>query len=89
MINEKVNPVAEIIDPVERLTHFMKKKGWLDEEWIASVKEESAKEVDLAVEELEAYPPADPSVIFDYVFETPTWTIQEQKEKLLAHRRGE
>ncbi len=76
-------------DPVERLTHFMKKKGWLDEEWIASVKEESAKEVDLAVEELEAYPPADPSVIFDYVFETPTWTIQEQKEKLLAHRRGE
>ncbi|WP_064094321.1 pyruvate dehydrogenase (acetyl-transferring) E1 component subunit alpha [Rossellomorea aquimaris] len=76
-------------DPVDRLTNFMEKQGWLDEEWVTSVKEECAKEVDLAVEELEAYPPADPSVIFDYVFATPTWTIQEQKEKLLEHRRGE
>jgi 2-oxoisovalerate dehydrogenase E1 component alpha subunit len=44
--------------------------------------------VDLAVEELEAYPAADPSVIFDYVFEIPTWTIQEQKEKLLKSLGG-
>ncbi len=54
-----------------------------------SVQKECAKEVDLAVEELEAYPVADPSLIFDYVFATPTWTIQEQKEKLLEQLRGE
>ncbi|MFC7786194.1 MULTISPECIES: pyruvate dehydrogenase (acetyl-transferring) E1 component subunit alpha [unclassified Rossellomorea] len=76
-------------DPVDRLTRFMKHKGWIDEEWMTSVQKECAKEVDLAVEELEAYPAADPSVIFDYVFATPTWTIQEQKEKLLELLRGE
>ncbi|XXM74410.1 pyruvate dehydrogenase (acetyl-transferring) E1 component subunit alpha [Lysinibacillus sphaericus] len=75
-------------DPVDRLVKFMELKGWVDEEWMESVRNECTKEVDLAVAELEAYPAADPSVIFDYVFEKPTWTIQEQKEKLLKSMGG-
>jgi 2-oxoisovalerate dehydrogenase E1 component alpha subunit len=75
-------------DPIDRLMKFMTKKGWTDKEWMDSVEKECSKEVDLAVEELESYPSADPSVIFDYVFETPTWTIREQKEKLLKSMGG-
>ncbi|MGM0846129.1 MAG: pyruvate dehydrogenase (acetyl-transferring) E1 component subunit alpha [Bacillota bacterium] len=76
-------------DPLDRLQRFMDKQGWWDQEWADSVQKECAAEIDQAVEELESYPEADPAVIFDYVFEKPTWTISEQKDLLLGQLRGE
>ncbi|WP_421383837.1 pyruvate dehydrogenase (acetyl-transferring) E1 component subunit alpha [Bacillus salacetis] len=76
-------------DPIARLKRFMEKQGWWDQEWADSAAKEYTAEVDQAVEELESYPEADPSVIFDYVFEEPTWTISEQKDLLLQQLRGE
>jgi 2-oxoisovalerate dehydrogenase E1 component alpha subunit len=75
-------------DPIDRLQRYMEKKGWCDEEWLDSVKLEVAKEVDAAVADLEQYPEPDPSLIFDHVFETPTWPVLQQKERLLSHLKG-
>ncbi|MCP3738373.1 pyruvate dehydrogenase (acetyl-transferring) E1 component subunit alpha [Rossellomorea sp. BNER] len=76
-------------DPILRLEKLMKRQGWFDEEWADSVKKESIHEVEKAVEEMESFEEADPKVIFDYVFEKPTWTIQQQRDLLLQQQRGE
>ncbi|EDL65291.1 pyruvate dehydrogenase E1 (lipoamide) alpha subunit [Bacillus sp. SG-1] len=76
-------------DPIARLQRYMERQGWWDQEWADSVQKEYTAEMDQAVEELESYPEADPKVIFDYVFEKPTWTISEQKDLLLQQLRGE
>ncbi|WP_335869607.1 pyruvate dehydrogenase (acetyl-transferring) E1 component subunit alpha [Bacillus sp. 2205SS5-2] len=75
-------------DPILRLEKFMKVQGWFDELWVDSVKERATSEIEQAVKEMEEYPSADPSLIFDYVFSEPTWTITEQKDKLLKHLEG-
>ncbi|WP_345239257.1 pyruvate dehydrogenase (acetyl-transferring) E1 component subunit alpha [Pontibacillus salipaludis] len=77
-------------DPVARLELYMKQAGIWDEEWVTGIKEEVAQEIDLAIEDMENIPPADVNVIFDYVFESPTWTIEKQKKDYVAHmERGD
>jgi 2-oxoisovalerate dehydrogenase E1 component alpha subunit len=76
-------------DPVTRLERFMKNQGMYDKEWAGKVLEEVTLEIDEAVVAMEAFPSANPSDIFDHVFLEPTWTLQEQKEKLLKVKRGE
>lgn len=76
-------------DPITRLERFMKEYGYWNEEWVQQIKEEAAKEIDEAVKEMESMPEPDVNDIFDYMFETPTWTIEQQKETYLNHMRGE
>ncbi|MBT2688183.1 pyruvate dehydrogenase (acetyl-transferring) E1 component subunit alpha [Bacillus sp. ISL-47] len=75
-------------DPILRLERWMKNEGIHDEKWVQAAEDEATAEVDQAVAEMENYPPADPAVIFDYVFEEPTWQIQQQKEEYLKLIRG-
>ncbi|MCM3666417.1 pyruvate dehydrogenase (acetyl-transferring) E1 component subunit alpha [Mesobacillus subterraneus] len=76
-------------DPLLRLEHWMKNEGIYDEAWVKEIAEHAAAEIDAAVQEMESFPPADPAVIFDYVFEKPTWTIEKQKREYLEFLGGE
>lgn len=76
-------------DPLLRVERFLKKNQMLDENWLEMVEAEIDEEIEAAVKEMEAYQPADVNDLFKYVFEEPTWTIQEQKEAHLAYKKGE
>lgn len=79
---EKSEQMRNAKDPLLRLEKFMKKQGIWDEKWIGQIQEEIELELNTAVEKMETYAPADVADMFDYVFEEPTWTIQEQKQML-------
>ncbi|CAM3674258.1 pyruvate dehydrogenase (acetyl-transferring) E1 component subunit alpha [Mesobacillus zeae] len=70
-------------DPLLRLERWLKNEGLFDEAWVKEIEEKAAMEIDAAVREMESYPPADPAVIFDYVFAKSTWTIEKQKREYL------
>ncbi|MCA1030413.1 pyruvate dehydrogenase (acetyl-transferring) E1 component subunit alpha [Bacillus timonensis] len=70
-------------DPLLRIERLMKKKGYWEQDWVEEMEKLAASEIDSAVEEMEKFPKANPSDMFDYVFATPTWTIEEQKRSLL------
>ncbi|MRX71837.1 pyruvate dehydrogenase (acetyl-transferring) E1 component subunit alpha [Bacillus lacus] len=70
-------------DPILRLERWLKNNGLYDENWFTQTEAEAADEIDAAIEEMESFPKGDPSVIFDYVFEKPTWTISKQKADYL------
>ncbi|QFT89206.1 3-methyl-2-oxobutanoate dehydrogenase subunit alpha [Bacillus sp. THAF10] len=76
-------------DPILRLERFMNKNGWLNEEAKDALLQELSKEIDEAIIEMENFPKANPADMFDYVFEKPTWGIQQQKKELLQVLRGE
>lgn len=71
------------IDPILRLERWMKNEGIYDEKWVKEIEVKAAEEIEAAVSEMEQYPAANPSDIFDHVFETPTWTIVQQKQDYL------
>lgn len=76
-------------DPVTRLERFMKAYGFWDEKLAEQIKGEIKEEIDGAVKVLETMPPANVNDIYDYMFEKPTWTLEQQKEEYINHLRGE
>ncbi|MFY4777306.1 pyruvate dehydrogenase (acetyl-transferring) E1 component subunit alpha [Metabacillus sp. RGM 3146] len=76
-------------DPVLRLERYMKNHGLWDEEKASKCQDEASEMIEAAVAEMEAFPEPNPGDLFDHVFETPTWTIQDQKEEYMHHLRGE
>ncbi|ASS99244.1 MULTISPECIES: pyruvate dehydrogenase (acetyl-transferring) E1 component subunit alpha [Geobacillus] len=78
----------ETTDPIKRVERLMQREGWWDEEWAKQVQAEVDAEIEQAVTEMERYPKADATDMFDFVFAQPTWTIAEQKEAYLQWKRG-
>jgi pyruvate dehydrogenase E1 component alpha subunit len=74
-----------IVDPVTRMELFMKNYGYWDEQWIQEVKEKTTSEIELAVEEMENFPPPNVNDVFDHVFAEMPAQLAEQKESYLAH----
>lgn len=70
-------------DPLLRLERWMKNEGVFNEEWMREIEAKASAEIEAAIFEMESFPDADPSMIFDYVFEKPTWTIEKQKKEYL------
>jgi 2-oxoisovalerate dehydrogenase E1 component alpha subunit len=77
----------ETTDPIKRVERLMQREGWWNEQWANQVQEEVNAEIEQAVAEMERYPKANASDMFDYVFAEPTWTIAEQKEAYLHWKR--
>ncbi|UTR07300.1 pyruvate dehydrogenase (acetyl-transferring) E1 component subunit alpha [Alkalihalobacillus sp. LMS6] len=75
-------------DPVTRLALYMKNEGLWDDDWAQSLEEEITAEVNEAVEKMEAFSKPDVNDLFDHVFATPVWPIEEQKTKYLNHLKG-
>lgn len=76
-------------DPITRLALFMKEYGYWDDTWAKALEEEVKAEIDEAVKDLESMPPANVSDMYDYMFEEPTWTIEQQKEAYMNFLRGD
>lgn len=68
-------------DPLLRIELLLKEKGEWEEEWLASISTKIEQEIDKAVKDMEAYPKADPTYMFDHVFEQPTWNLVEQRKQ--------
>lgn len=73
-------------DPVLRLERFMKNENMWDEKWAKQLEEELTAEIEEAVNEMENEPDANINDMFDYVFESNPWPIEEQKEAFMAGR---
>ncbi|WP_233569563.1 pyruvate dehydrogenase (acetyl-transferring) E1 component subunit alpha [Falsibacillus albus] len=79
----------EQIDPLLRVERYLKNQGYWDDEWAAEMQANASAVIEEAVEEMEAFPKPKVEDIFDHVFASPTWTIQQQKEEYLQQMRGE
>lgn len=67
-------------DPLTRVEKLLREAGQWDDGWAAAITEEAEQEIEQAVKEMEAMPAADPSYMFEHVFEEPTWNLTEQRE---------
>jgi 2-oxoisovalerate dehydrogenase E1 component alpha subunit len=76
-------------DPVVRLQRFMQNEGYWEDAWATEIQEQMNAEIEEAVKEMEAYQAPDVNDMFDYVFEKPTWTIEEQKKEIIGTNRGD
>ncbi|TLS38341.1 pyruvate dehydrogenase (acetyl-transferring) E1 component subunit alpha [Pseudalkalibacillus caeni] len=76
----------EKYDPMTRLEKFMQKQGYWDEEWAEEVQKDASRRLDEAVEEMEKVEKSDEAVMFDYVFGTDVWPVEEQKQAFFADR---
>ncbi|WP_090925269.1 pyruvate dehydrogenase (acetyl-transferring) E1 component subunit alpha [Salibacterium qingdaonense] len=74
----------ETMDPLLRLERYLKHQDAWKDQWVSSLEEEISAEIEQAVEEMENYPEADISQLFDHVYDVPTWTLQEQIDEHLA-----
>lgn len=79
---EKSDEMREVLDPLLRLERFMKNNGMWEESWVTQIEKDIQVELDDAIGQMESYGKPEVWDMFDYVFETPTWTIQEQKKLL-------
>lgn len=75
-------------DPLLRVKRYMEQENLWDNHWVEAIEEEIKVEIETAIKEMEAYPKPDISDLF-HVFESPTWTIEEQKQTHLAFKREE
>ncbi|WP_257349343.1 pyruvate dehydrogenase (acetyl-transferring) E1 component subunit alpha [Pseudalkalibacillus decolorationis] len=79
----------EQTDPLVRIERYMEHKGFWEDSWKAKVENEITVEIEKAVEEMEAFGAAPSTDMFTHVFETPTWTIQEQLDEFEARAKEE
>ncbi|WP_188456929.1 pyruvate dehydrogenase (acetyl-transferring) E1 component subunit alpha [Virgibacillus oceani] len=80
---EKINRMRDEVDPILRLERFMTMNGMWDEEWVKQINAVIKDEINTAIEAMESYKKPDVAIMFDHVFEKPTWTIEQQRQNLL------
>ena len=85
----KSDEIRQTRDPLIRLERYMKNEGIWDEGWTTQIQNQITEEVEQAIREVESYPKPKVDDLFDYVFETPTWTIAKQKEEYFQLLGGE
>jgi len=76
---EKMRP----FNPVLRYKLFLQKKNLWTEDFEKELTEKAEAAVKIAVEKAEKTPPPEPNEMFDYVFEKPTQTLEDEKQSLL------
>ncbi|MBM7840087.1 pyruvate dehydrogenase E1 component alpha subunit [Alkalihalobacillus xiaoxiensis] len=75
-------------DPLKRLEMHLKEiNAWTDN-WFEELQAKITAEINNAVEEMEAFSKPDVNDLFDHVFATPVWPIEEQKARYLDHVKG-
>ncbi|MDQ0484617.1 pyruvate dehydrogenase (acetyl-transferring) E1 component subunit alpha [Guptibacillus hwajinpoensis] len=68
-------------DPISRIERFLKSNDAWDPEWEIKVKADSEKRLNEAVSEMEKTHKSDEALMFDHVFGTEVWPVQEQKQR--------
>ncbi|WP_202078903.1 pyruvate dehydrogenase (acetyl-transferring) E1 component subunit alpha [Caldalkalibacillus salinus] len=80
--DQSLSEEKRVEDPLTRVERMLRHNGDWDEEWAQRVSEEMSDRVDNAVKDMEQYPAAEPTFMFDHIFETPTWHIREQRDSI-------
>ncbi|WP_347552261.1 pyruvate dehydrogenase (acetyl-transferring) E1 component subunit alpha [Pseudalkalibacillus hwajinpoensis] len=78
----------ETEDPILRLERFLRIENEWDEEWAQHIKEKAKERLNEAVTEMEKTVKSDEAIMFDHVFGTEIWPIQEQRHRFF-HERSE
>ncbi|WP_240376825.1 pyruvate dehydrogenase (acetyl-transferring) E1 component subunit alpha [Bacillus piscicola] len=74
-------------DPLLRIERYLKSQSAWEQSWLKEREEAITEEIESTIKEMEAYPDPEFAHMFDHVFDTPTWTIQEQVNDHLAIKR--
>jgi len=74
----------EQIDPILRVERLLKNLGYWNDDWAETVQRDAEDKIEQAVREMESYPKPKVDDLFDYVFESPTWTIVDQKREYMS-----
>lgn len=74
-------------DPVARLRHWLEKQGWWDDEREKAAREKHRNDVLAAMKKAEKIPSPPLETLFDDVYATRPWHLQEQYEALREHIR--
>jgi len=71
-------------DPVDRFRRHLVYLGVLDDALEAKMDEEVGEQISAAIKEVEQYGPPERETLFDDVYASPPWNIEEQRAELLA-----
>lgn len=71
-------------DPLPRMRGYLQGCGYWDERAEGELQQRCRNEIQTAVNAAEAMVSSDPSAMFDDVFASPTWQLEEQRTQLLA-----
>ncbi|MEZ4375091.1 MAG: pyruvate dehydrogenase (acetyl-transferring) E1 component subunit alpha [Polyangiaceae bacterium] len=71
-------------DPVERLRRYLVGRGLVDDAFDQRLETEFGAELSAAIEQVEAAGPPEPESIFDDVYASRPWHLEEQLEELRA-----
>jgi pyruvate dehydrogenase E1 component alpha subunit len=74
-------------DPIERYRRYLEKKGLVTPDSVKELETSVAREIELAIAEVEAAPPLEPESLFDDVYEQVPYPLQLQREQLLGELR--
>ncbi len=79
------------LDPIPRLETYLREQGVLDDDLVETIEERVEHGVQDAIERAEATEPADPSALFEHVYEEPTPQLRRQQQDLerLRERYGD
>ncbi|MDY6818360.1 MAG: pyruvate dehydrogenase (acetyl-transferring) E1 component subunit alpha [Halobacteriales archaeon] len=69
-------------DPIERFEEYLRDQAIIDDDFVETVREDADEEVDAEADRAESVEPAEQDEIFDYVYETLTPGLREQREWL-------
>jgi 2-oxoisovalerate dehydrogenase E1 component alpha subunit len=79
--NQKESEERRQFDPLLRIEKLLKANDEWQEDWVNHLTAEINEEIDKAVKEMEAYPKAGPTYMFDHVFKEPTWNLVQQRKQ--------
>jgi pyruvate dehydrogenase E1 component alpha subunit/2-oxoisovalerate dehydrogenase E1 component alpha subunit len=70
-------------DPVDRMARHLRAIGAIDDAWEAALDIGLTAEIAAAVTTVEAFPPPDRSTLFEDVYASPSWNLEEQRALLM------
>lgn len=76
--------IARRTECIGRLGRYLRERGTLSEEHAARQRQDALARMAAAIEEAEALPVADPSIVFHHAFEQPTAAMTRDLEQLRA-----
>ena len=80
---------AEKLDPIDRLTNYLRRQGLWDEAADRALRGDIAEQLDAAAEAALAAPASTPDDVFDFAYHTPPPRVEQQRRELLASLRDE
>ncbi|MEO4052791.1 pyruvate dehydrogenase (acetyl-transferring) E1 component subunit alpha [Solibacillus sp. CAU 1738] len=86
--DQKESEKKRKFDPILRLERFMKNYYTFSDDWMLQLEKEIDNEIEEAILALESFPKPNPNNVIDYVFNTPTWILERQREKYINARVG-